>query len=436
MSLTSRLKGKAIAAWLGPTGDAARRAAGAIRRRGAQTRLDLYIDIADAWSYLAAQIAQRFVDTYAVDFAIHVVTPPASDVAAAPVLRAVHAVRDCQLLADYYDLAFPGTKEADSGMVRDIGAALVRDRAPRDQLRAYLELAEAMWRNDRKGLVPLLGRWGQESHGSVAPILNAAYAELRAAGHYQGGTMHYGDAWYGVDRTLLLEQEIARDRGAPAKHVVAPRPLPERAAKPIGGKGAPQIEMWFSYRSPYSYLALEQIEAVVAPYGLPLVLRPVLPMVQRGAQLPPVKRAYLLHDAKREADRLGIPFGEICDPLGAGIDHCLALSAWAAARSPAEHLAFARSAARAIWAEARDVASYVDLRAVVERAGLPWDDAKHALGDVQGARKQAQANATDMAVYGLWGVPSFRVGELVVWGQDRLPMLEDRLRRNRDIAGT
>ena len=42
----------------------------------------------------------------------------------------------------------------------------------------------------------------------------------------------------------------------------------------------------------------------------------------------------------------------------------------------------------------------------------------------------ANAAATDMAVFNLWGVPSFKVGDFVAWGQDRLPLLADRLRRD------
>jgi 2-hydroxychromene-2-carboxylate isomerase len=161
---------------------------------------------------------------------------------------------------------------------------------------------------------------------------------------------------------------------------------------------------------------------------VPLQLRPVLPMVSRGAQLPNVKRMYLVRDAKREADRLGIAFGEICDPIGTGVDHCLAIAHWANERG--QLLAFAKSAMRGIWAEARDMAEYVDLRHVVERAGLPWAEAKEALGRGEAATKWATANAADLAVIGLWGVPSFRCGDFVAWGQDRLPLLADRLRRH------
>ena len=428
MILAKRLKGKAIATWLGPTGDAARRAVAGLREKvsKAPRRLDLYVDIADPWSYLAAQTAKRLVDAYGVEIGVHVVTPPASDVDPAPALRAKHAVRDAQLLADYWDVDFPGKKEADPGALRDVGTALVRDRPAAEQLQAVLELTGAMWAGDKKQLALLLGKWGTESSMRVPPILNANYEALRKAGHYQGGMLAYGGEWFwGVDRLRYLEEALAHDTGKQVAGVVAPRA--ERAAEKLSEK-ALACEMWFSFRSPYSYLALEQIEDVLAPSHVPLTLRPVLPMVTRGMQLPNVKRMYLLRDAKREADRLGIAFGEICDPLGTGVEHCIAIAHWANQRGAL--LPFAKSAMRGIWAEARDMSEYVDLRHVVERAGLPWAEAKEALGREE-ATKWATANAADLAVIGLWGVPSFRCGDFVAWGQDRLPLLADRLRRHR-----
>src|SRR5262249_12344572 len=144
------------------------------------------------------------------------------------------------------------------------------------------------------------------------------------------------------------------------------------------------------------------------------------------AGMPTVKRMYIVRDAKREADRLGIRFGELCDPAGAGVDHCLAIAKWAESRG--QLAAFARSAMRGIWAEARDMAEYVDLRYVVERAELPWNEARDALHD--DATKWAASNTADLAVIGLHGVPAFRVGDFIAWGQDRLAMLADRLRRH------
>jgi 2-hydroxychromene-2-carboxylate isomerase len=284
-----------------------------------------------------------------------------------------------------------------------------------------------MWAVDKKQLVLHVGKWGSESHGSVKPILNEHYAALRKAGHYQGGMIRYNDTWYwGIDRLGYLEQEIARDLVDEIKHVVTPRPEAERGPLKLSDKPL-TCEMYFSFRSPYSYIALEQIEAILAPYGVPLVLKPVAPMVMRGLELPSVKRMYIVRDAKREADRLGVRFGELCDPLGTGVLNCLAIAHWANQRG--ELLAFAKSAMRGIWAEAKDVAEYVDLRAIVERAGLPWEEARAAIGDPK-APKAAADNAFDLNGIGLWGVPSFRVGDYVGWGQDRLPLLADRLRRH------
>ena len=432
MIIAKRLRGKAIAAWLGPTGDAARRAAARVRQKitSAPRRLELYVDIEDPWSYLTAQAISRLVQAYPVELAVHTITPPASDVDPAPTLRTRHAVRDAQQLAEYWDLEFPGKKEADPNMVRDVGTALVRERPAADQLRAVLELGGSLWAGDRKKLAVQLGAWGTEAHIEVPPILNEAYARLRKTGHYQGAMIHYGGEWYwGIDRLPYLEAALARDLGCDVAHVVSPRPQSDRGPLRLSEKPL-TCELWFSFRSPYSYLALEQIEDVLAPYDIPLVLRPIPPMVARGFAVPAIKRLYIVRDAKREADRLGISFGELCDPLGAGVDNCLAIAHWAIQQG--KGVAFARSAMRGIWSEARDVAEYVDLRVVVERAGLAWDEARAALEPARMAEamKQANASAADLAVIGLWGVPSFRVGDFVAWGNDRLPLLADRLRRH------
>ena len=92
-------------------------------------------------------------------------------------------------------------------------------------------------------------------------------------------------------------------------------------------------------------------------------------------------------------------------------------------------MAFLESAARGAWSEAKDLASYVDLREIVERAGLDWADARAAMAD-ESWRVWAGDNANDLDGAGLWGVPSWRVGDFVTWGQDRLPLLADRLRRH------
>ena len=72
-----------------------------------------------------------------------------------------------------------------------------------------------------------------------------------------------------------------------------------------------------------------------------------------------------------------------------------------------------------VWSEGIDAGSDRGLRRIAERAGLSWDDARLALDD-DDWRQVAEANRAAMFALGLWGVPSFRVRDLAVWGQDRL----------------
>jgi 2-hydroxychromene-2-carboxylate isomerase len=186
----------------------------------------------------------------------------------------------------------------------------------------------------------------------------------------------------------------------------------------------PALELFFSFRSPYSYLALDRARALADTYGVPLVIKPVLPMVMRGLAVPRTKRMYIVRDAAREARRLGIPFGRICDPLGVGVERCLAVFEDA----EREGLAFelVHSAARGIWSEALDMANDDDLSIVVRRAGLDWSKTQRSLSRLAW-RTRAENNRRALLDLGLWGVPSFRLGDYACWGQDRMESIEDRL---------
>lgn len=433
MIVAKRLKGKAIAALLGPAGQAARQAIAKVRG-GGEGPLTYYFDTEDPWSYLGAQILSRLVAAYEIPFEVHAVSRPASDVTTSLGVRDAYAVRDCQELARYYDLEFPGKKTADAGIALRINSGLVRQLPAKEKLDAILEMGKALWTSDSKPVAAVLGKIGVESTVSVPPKLAEAYQAMRKRGHYQGAMFWYGGKWYGaIDRLGYLEAELAKATGRPVAGVLKVRPESERGPLALltdKHKPTLTIEAWVSFRSPYSYLALEQLARGADLHGVPMVLRPIAPMVNRGHKLASEKRAYILDDAKREADRLGVPFGEICDPLGKGVEACLAISHHLAQQKDDEGLlAFARSAMRGTWSEARDLAEYVDLRAVVERAQLSWADASRWVVDPQ-AQATAAANATDLGTIGLWGVPSFRVGDVWLWGQDRLPLLLDRLRRN------
>ncbi|MCW3015635.1 MAG: hypothetical protein JWO02_2727 [Solirubrobacterales bacterium] len=189
---------------------------------------------------------------------------------------------------------------------------------------------------------------------------------------------------------------------------------------------APRVEFFFSFRSPYSYLAAPRAFALPRHFDVELVFRGVMPMAMRGQAVPLAKRLHTLRDTKREADRLGLPFGRVHDPIGAGALRCLLVGEHAADAGRVE--AFVLEASRAIWSRAADVACDGGLRPICERAGLRWEACAAALEDPV-LRARVDANTQRLADLRHWGVPVFALGDELFWGQDRIEDLELTLRQ-------
>jgi 2-hydroxychromene-2-carboxylate isomerase len=150
-------------------------------------------------------------------------------------------------------------------------------------------------------------------------------------------------------------------------------------------------------------------------------------MVMRGLPVPMNKRLYIVRDCKREAERLGIDFGRVRDPVGAGVERGLAVlhRAIGLGKGPA----FAESFLAGAFAEAVDATTDSGLLMLAGRAGLSPADVAAALFD-ESWRAVAEANRQELFAQGLWGVPSFRVAGLPPqWGQDRLWAVERDLAR-------
>lgn len=186
------------------------------------------------------------------------------------------------------------------------------------------------------------------------------------------------------------------------------------------------IDFFFSFRSPYSYLAAPRAFALADRHDVEVAFHGVIPMAMRGQSVPQAKRLHTLRDAKREAQRLGMPFGRIHDPIGDGAMRCLLIAAHAADVDRVRP--FVLTASRAIWAEATDVATDAGLRGVCERAGLEWGACAAALQD-PGLRARVDADTERLGALGHWGVPVFVLDGELYWGQDRIEDLERALLR-------
>jgi 2-hydroxychromene-2-carboxylate isomerase len=394
------------------------------RARGEPHRLRFFHQPDDPHSSLAAWALPGVVERYDVVVEPHVVGPPADAVTPERALWQAWARRDAALLARRHRLPYtdPGMQptpaalaEAESRLVAAIGNGRFVAEAG--------ALTAAAWGN------------GAAAHGAAAPAAAAAavVAERAAAealrrrlGHYLGAMFHYGGEWYwGLDRLHHLEarlQDVGAARAGTSGALFPPTPEPREPIAPAPGAGP--IDFFFSVRSPYSAIAAPRVVELARLAGVPLRLRFVLPMVMRGLPVPRAKRMYIAADAAREAHLRGVPFGRLLDPVGRPTERALAL--FPLAERVDRSTDYLLSTMRGIWAEGLDPGSDRGLRAIAQRAGLDWADCRAALAD-DGWRRAAEANRADLFARGLWGVPSFAVGGVAVWGQDRLWAVHEAL---------
>lgn len=425
MGLRQRIRGAALGAFIGPGVQRLEIAVHRLLTPLGRRRLALYARADDPYSALLAQLAGELASRYNVDVGWVPIGTPGREVEPEPELRQRYAVRDCRELARYYEVDFPldGPEQPDSGVFERAGAMWAGCDSHDNE--AIAEIGLAIWSGDELALARAEARWPPIGARESAEVLAANSRQARRRGHYQGAMIYLDGLWaWGPDRLHYIEREL----GGPGVE-----PLFRRRSEPIGLDGAPpadpsRLEMFHSFRSPYSYLAIEPTFALADRLGLELEIRPVLPMVMRGMPVPFAKRFYIARDAMREARRLDIPFGQICDPVGRGVERCMALFEVAAAQDRARELIL--SVGRGVWSEALDTTDDADLQLIADRAGLSIDVSRD-LPPGESWRSWAEANREALFGAGLWGVPSYRTGELAVWGQDRLWLIERRILERR-----
>ncbi len=398
-----------------------RRGVAELRRklRGAEHEVHYFHDVADPYCYLTAQILPEFQERYRVKLCIHMISGPHSDAIPAPSEHRQNALMDAGRLARRIGLDAPQEPTAKKvETARRLLAAALGEPDAAERLRA---ITASVW-----------GRETMPDDGGVDPgqAMEVGDQKLAAMGHYLGGTFYYGGEWYwGVDRLHYLEDRLAQLHLRQGDVPIAP--LKENA-QPPDIQDSMELEFFFSFRSPYSYLAFDRVVDLANRYNARLILRPVLPMLMRGLPVPKLKSGYILGDCAREARRMKIPFGRICDPLGSGVERGYALFDYA---EDHDRLAtYCSTFMRLVWSEGVDAASDKGMARIAGASGLDWGAARQALA-TQTWRDRVEKNQSRLQEIGLWGVPSFYVAGQAIWGQDRLWAVEDLLRAQGSSTG-
>ncbi len=206
------------------------------------------------------------------------------------------------------------------------------------------------------------------------------------------------------------------------------------------------VEIYWSFRSPYSYLATARLRKMSETWDIPFNLRPVYPIAVRMPgffkTVNPLWPPYLIRDCLRIAEYEGLPFGwPQPDPVVMDIStgevpqdqpyiHRLTRLGVIAAEDD-NAFAFFDEVSRLIWASEVRWTDGDHLANAATRAGFDLAAMdREAIEREAEIGKQITRNEAAQKAAGHWGVPLMVFDGEPFFGQDRLELLEWRLEKS------
>lgn len=191
------------------------------------------------------------------------------------------------------------------------------------------------------------------------------------------------------------------------------------------------VTYYFDPVSPYAWLAAAALPRIESA-GAQVLLQPVLfagllnAHGQKGPAEIAAKRAYTFRDVMRQAASNGLPFA---GPPGHPFNPLLALRMCVALADQAQRRRLALALMAACWERGEDISDAATLVRLARECDL--DGAQLAEAAQQAEIKQRLASDTEQAIAaGVFGVPTFRYGDELFWGADRIEALLWRLQGN------
>lgn len=192
-----------------------------------------------------------------------------------------------------------------------------------------------------------------------------------------------------------------------------------------------QVEFFFDYGSPFSYLADTQLAPLAQRTGATIVYRPMLlgaVLKETGNASPmtvPAKGRYMGMELQRWAKHYGVPFAaNRFFPI-----NTMKLMRGAVAAQQAGCFAeYHRVIYPAFWVESTNLGDQDVIRLVLTKAGLNADLILSRIEEPS-VKEQLRLNTDEAVRRGVFGAPTFFVGEEMFWGNDRLMFVEEALLR-------
>jgi 2-hydroxychromene-2-carboxylate isomerase len=206
------------------------------------------------------------------------------------------------------------------------------------------------------------------------------------------------------------------------------------------------IDVFWSFRSPYSYLATPRLVALARDYELDVNVRVVLPIAVRidgfFERVNPLWPPYLMRDTFRIAQHLGLPYAWP-DPDPIVQDYATRQVAkeqpyihrltrlGVEARRRGRALPFIDEVSRLIWSgDVRGWHEGTHLADAARRADLDLAAMDRAIADPASHDAEIAKNQADLEAAGHWGVPTMVFDGEPFFGQDRIDLLVWRLEQH------
>ncbi len=203
------------------------------------------------------------------------------------------------------------------------------------------------------------------------------------------------------------------------------------------------VDVYWSFRSPYSYLATPEMLELKQRYNVQINLRVVFPIAIRDPNIlfskgSAIKAKYILLDWERRAEYLGLPHAwPSPDPIVMELE-TLTISdeqpyiyelSYLGVESQRNGLGieFAAEVSKLIFGGTENWNEGDHLKLAAQRAGLDLESMKNNIVDEDSYLNEIHENQERLEAAGHWGVPTLVFDGEPFFGQDRIKTLCWRL---------
>ena len=191
------------------------------------------------------------------------------------------------------------------------------------------------------------------------------------------------------------------------------------------------VDFYFDFGSPAAYLAYTQLAKLATDTGASVVMKPLLlgGVFQATGNRPPIsvplKGSYLFQDMARYAKRYGVALN-MNPHFPINTITLMRAASGLQLRNDDRFDLFCSTIFQAIWVDAKNMNDLAVVGTVLHEAGFDAA-AMLALSSLQEVKDLLKAQTQAAVDRGVFGAPSFFVGDEMFWGQDRLEFVRDAL---------